>query len=304
MMMNLFNRIIADTLPLVPKPIVGYFSARYIAGSTLEDALRVVRQLNDMGACATIDVLGEDITHREEATAYAEQYLQVLDAINAEKLDANVSLKPTQMGLKLDRDFCLDNIRRVAEKAAQNDNFVRIDIEDISCADDTFWLYQQLKEDLPVGTAVQAYLRRTDADLDALIPMRANLRICKGIYVEPRSAAYKEREIIRRNYLHLLERILEGGCYVGIATHDEYLVWGALRLIRLLSLPKDRYEFQMLLGVDEELRRIIIEDGHRLRVYIPFGAQWYAYSMRRLKENPQIAGYVLQNIFKGYASRQ
>lgn len=296
--MSLFNRIVAETVPFVPRPLVGYFSARYIAGETLEDAVQVIRRLNGQGACATIDVLGENVSKREDVTFFADQYMHVLDTLSTEKLDANVSLKPTQMGLKLDRDFCLQTLRRIAEKAASLNNFVRIDMEDVSYTDDTFWLYEQLKGELPVGTVIQAYLRRTDSDLDRLIPLRANLRLCKGIYVEPRKVAYKDREIIRQNYLHLLERLFEGGCYVGIATHDEYLVWGATRLIRRFSLPKDRYEFQMLLGVDEELRRIIISQGHRLRVYVPFGRHWYAYSIRRLKENPQIAGYVLQNLFK------
>ncbi len=298
--MNLFNKLIAATLPAVPKPIVGYFSSPYIAGDTIEDAIRAARDLQSRGMMTTLDVLGENITRKQEATAYAEQYLQVLDAIKAENLDANVSLKPTQMGLKLDKDFCLQTIRSIAAKAKEYHNFVRIDMEDITCTDDTFWLYEELKKDMPVGTVMQAYLRRSDSDLDKLIPLNANLRLCKGIYVEPYSASYKDREIIRRNYLQLLERMLESKCYVGIGTHDEYLIWGAYKLIKQMSIPKDQYEFQMLLGVQEELRKIIIDDGHRLRVYVPFGAEWFAYSVRRLKENPQIAGYVVQSIIKGY----
>jgi proline dehydrogenase len=300
--MNVLNEVIARSLPLVPKLIVGYFSARYISGDKLEDALRVTRQLNSQGACTTIDVLGESVTRREESTAFADQYAQVLDAIVREKLDANISLKPTQMGLKLDRNFCLETIRGIAIHAQERGNFVRIDIEDHPYTDDTFWIYRKLKEEgLPVGTVIQARLRRTDSDLDFLIPMQANLRLCKGIYNEPRRIAYVDRDIIRKNFLHLLDRLLSGGCYVGIATHDEMMVWGALRLIRNLGLARDRYEFQMLLGVDEELRRIIIKGGHKLRVYVPFGPQWYAYSTRRLRENPQIAGYVLQNLFKRQA---
>ncbi|MFH1863037.1 MAG: proline dehydrogenase family protein [bacterium] len=297
--MNIINTLISKTLPIVPKPIVGRFSARYISGETLQDALQVVRQLQSQGACATFDVLGEHVTKKEEALGYADQYLEVLEAISRDKLDANVSLKPTQMGLKLDRDFCLDTIRKIAEKAQELGSFVRVDMEDTSCTDDTFWLYRELKETVPVGVVIQAYLRRTDSDLDALIPIKANLRLCKGIYVEPRELAFKERDIIRLNYLYLLRRLLQSGCYVGIATHDEYLVWGAEALIRSLNLNPKQYEFQMLLGVDEPLRRIIIQRGHRLRVYIPFGKHWYAYSVRRLKENPQIAGYVLKNLFKG-----
>ncbi|HEX7344792.1 MAG TPA: proline dehydrogenase family protein [bacterium] len=296
--MNLLNQVIVKTLPLVPKPIVGYFSARYISGEKLEDAVRAVKRLNSEGACATLDILGEDITRREESTGCAQQYVQVLETIRSEKLDANVSLKPTQIGLKLDRNFCLETVRSIAEKAKSLRSFVRIDMEDHTCTDDTFWLYRQLKDSYPVGTVIQSYLRRTDADLDSLIPTGANLRLCKGIYNEPRAIAYKDREIIRLNYLHLLERLLQGGCYVGIATHDEMLVWGAIRLVRQLGLPRDRFEFQMLLGVEEELRRIILKEGYRLRVYVPFGSHWYAYSVRRLKENPQMAGYVFKAIFK------
>ncbi len=301
--MSLINHLIASTLPYIPKSIVGFFSKRYIAGETLEDAVRTARELMQQGACVTLDVLGEDVTRKEEATGYAEQYIRVLETIRKEKLDANVSLKPTQMGLKISRDFCLETIGDIAAKATEMGNFVRIDMEDISCTDDTFWLYRQLKSRYNTGTVLQAYLRRSDSDLDELIPLQANLRLCKGIYREPYQAAYQDREIIRWNYLHLLERLLEGGCYVGIATHDELLVWGALRLIKKMNLARDRYEFQMLLGVREPLRRLIIAGGHRLRVYVPFGAHWHAYSIRRLKENPQIAGHVLQNIFEGSRRR-
>ncbi|MBU0519029.1 proline dehydrogenase family protein [bacterium] len=302
--MKLVNQMIATTLPLIPKSVVGYFSQRYIAGETLADAIKVSRQIQRDGACVTLDVLGEHITRNDEATAYANQYLELLDAIQSEKLDANVSLKPTQMGLKLDRSFCRDTIAKIAEKTKQNDNFVRIDMEDISCTDDTLWLYEDLKKEYPVGTVIQACLRRTDADVDQLINLNANLRLCKGIYVEPYAAAYKDREIIRQNYLHILERLLTAGCYTGIATHDEMLVWGALRIIKKLNLKPDRYEFQMLLGVQEELRKVILKAGHKLRVYIPFGAHWYAYSVRRLKENPQIAGYVMENILRRMAGKK
>jgi proline dehydrogenase len=297
--MSLFNQIIATTLPFIPKPIVGYFAAPYIAGETLDDAVRVTRKLNEEGACATIDILGENITREEAATSYADQYLRVLDTIAAEKLDSNVSFKPTQMGLKLDREFCLETVKRIADKAKEIDNFLRIDMEDISCTDDTLWLFQQLKDEYPVGTVLQAYLRRTDKDLDTLLPMKTNLRLCKGIYIEPYSAAYKDKEIVRRNFLHLLERILESDSYIGIATHDEFLVWGALRLLKKLDVPRKRYEFQMLLGVQPQLRKVILEGGHKLRVYVPFGRHWHAYSVRRLKENPEIAGYVMHSILKG-----
>jgi len=292
------NRLIVTALPLVPKPLVRRFSSRYIAGDKIEDAVRTVRDLNQRGMMATLDILGEFITLREEATATADEYLQALETIAREKLDSNISIKLTAFGLKLDFNFCFDNVRRVMARAQELGNFVRIDMEDSSCTSDTLRIYDLLRRDFKnTGTVMQAYMRRAILDIRQLMAngRPTNLRLCKGIYVEPRKFAYKNRELINKNFTFLLNEILRHGAYVGIATHDERLVWDGVRLVDELKLPKTAYEFQMLLGVDEELRDFIVNSGHRLRVYVPYGKQWYAYSVRRLQENPQIAGYVVQN---------
>lgn len=297
--MNIIDRVLVTGIPLIPKSIVGFFSQRYIAGEKLKDAVRVVRELNKQGMMATIDVLGEEVASREESLAAADLYKKVLEVIQSENLDSNVSVKLTQMGLKLDPDFCREAFREIVRDAYRRGNFVRIDMEDSTCTDETLAIYNGLRREFDnVGIVLQSYLRRTADDADTLMKNgAANFRICKGIYVEPRRIAYKDPELVNRNFTFVLERMLQGGTYVGIATHDEQLVWEGMRLVRELGLPKERYEFQMLLGVDEELRKIILKAGHRLRIYVPFGEKWFPYSMRRLKENPQIARYVLRNIF-------
>lgn len=298
--MELLNKLIVKTLPLVPKPLVRRASSRYIAGDKIADAVRVVRELNQRNMMATLDILGEHISRREEATATADEYVHALETIDREKLDSNVSIKLTAFGLKLDFDFCVENVRRVVERAKALGNFVRIDMEDSSCTTDTVRMYEMLRKEYSnVGTVIQAYMRRAILDIRQLLSHGAptNIRLCKGIYVEPRNIAFKNRELINKNFTFLLNELLRRGAYVGIATHDERLVWDGVRLVDELKLPKTAYEFQMLLGVDEELRDFIVNSGHRLRVYVPFGRQWYAYSVRRLQENPQIAGYVVQNFF-------
>jgi proline dehydrogenase len=284
----------------VPKPLVGYFSRRYISGSRLEDAVREVKRLNSMEMCATLDVLGEAIKDLEEARYSMEQYIKTLEAIEKEKLDANISVKPTHLGLMMDYDSCVENYSRLLEEATLRSNFVRIDMEDATTTTATLKLYSDLRKKFNnVGIVFQAYLRRTIADLVEMTKKvnNLNIRLCKGIYVEPRKIAWKDREIIRLNFQFLLEEAFKRGIYVGIATHDELLVWAGLKLIQQMNIPKDRYEFQMLLGVQPVLRRIIVEAGHKLRVYVPYGEQWYAYSTRRLRENPQIAGHIIRTIF-------
>jgi len=293
--MGLADRLLALGLPLVPKPVVRRFSRRYIAGSELADAVRVVREVNEEGASATVDVLGEYVTGEKEAWEAERLYRSVLDAIAARGLDSNISVKLTQMGLKVDRRLCREVVSSLLKAARETSNFVRIDMEDSSCTSDTIELYLSLREEFDnVGIVMQACLRRTLADVARLAPLGTNFRLCKGIYIEPREISWRDPEIIRSNFALLLEEMLRHGCYVGIATHDERLVWAALKTIHQLQLPRDRFEFQMLLGVDPGLRRILIRSGCRMRVYVPFGRHWYAYSVRRLKENPKIAGYVLK----------
>jgi proline dehydrogenase len=299
--MSLFNKAIVATLPLVPKPLVRYFANRYIAGDKLEDAVRVVQALNQRGICATLDVLGEEVETREESLAAVEDYKEVLAAIDAGKLDSNISIKPTMFGLKIDKGFCQRNIAAICDEAKRYDNFVRIDIEDSSCTQDTLDVYYSLRESYDnVGAAVQSYMRRSLADCVGLAKAKANVRVCKGIYVEPRELAYKDKGVINANFGLLLDVLFGGGCYVGIATHDEKMVWEGLRAVHKFGLKRDQYEFQMLLGVDAKLRDIIAGEGHRLRIYVPFGTAWYPYSTRRLKENPHLAGQIFRNIFVKY----
>ena len=298
--MELLNRLVVGTLPIVPKPIVRRVSSRYIAGDTIADAVRVVRDLNQRGMMATLDILGENIGAREDAEAATQAYVDAIETIDRERLDSNISIKLTAFGLKLDFDFCLENVRRVVERARQLGNFVRIDMEDSTCTTDTIRAYRLLRQSHDnVGIVIQAYLRRSYDDIRQLLSdgKPTNVRLCKGIYVEARSIAYKNRELINKNFTFLLGELLRAGAYVGIATHDERLVWDGMRFVHELELPKTAYEFQMLLGVDEELRDVIVNAGHRLRIYVPFGKHWYAYSVRRLQENPQIAGYVVKNFF-------
>lgn len=299
--MGLFDKVIVATMPLVPKPMVRYFAGRYIAGDKLEDAVRTVKALNARGICATIDVLGEEVEERDEARRAVDDYLAVLAAVDAEKLDSNISLKPTMFGLKIDKAFCRDNIAQVCEAAKGYGNFVRIDMEDSSCTDDTLELYYDLQAAYGnVGTVIQSYLRRSVDDCAKLAAAGANIRMCKGIYDEPRALAYKNKAIVDANFGLLLDVLFGGGCYVGIATHDEKMVWEGLRAVQKFGLARDQYEFQMLLGIDAQLRDIIVAAGYKLRIYVPFGTQWYPYSTRRLKENPELAGSIFRNIFRKY----
>jgi len=299
--MTLLDRAVSLALPFVPRPIVQRFSKRYIAGSTVDHALRVARELRDQGALATIDILGEFITRREEASANTDAYIHLLRRIHDEHVSgANVSVKLSALGLLLDRNVCLEHMRRLVEFAVSLGNFIRIDMEDSPCTSPTIEIYKALRTEFggSVGLVLQSRLRRTLRDIDEIAREPSNFRLCKGIYLEPREIAFTDPELIRRNFVLALDRMFELGCYVGIATHDERLVWEALRLIRKHGLDDSRYEFQMLLGVDEQLRKILIGEGHRLRVYVPFGEHWYAYSVRRLRENPQIAGYALKAMFR------
>ena len=298
--MSVFNRVLVTTLPLVPKAIVGRVASRYVAGATLDEALRVVRDLNAQGAMATIDLLGEEVKEREKALAAVDEYVRVFQAIDRHKLDSNVSIKLTLLGLKIDEGFCRDNVERIAAVAKEHGNFVRIDMEDHTCTDATLRIYRELHARYGnLGAVLQSYMRRTLKDISELPPENPSVRLCKGIYVEPRRVAWKGYDTVRANYVLALEKLLATGIYVGIATHDEYLVAQATGLIDKHGVPRDRYEFQMLLGVDEELRRILIQGGHRLRVYVPYGQDWYPYSIRRLRENPEVARHVLRAMLSG-----
>lgn len=296
--MSIFNFLVSKTIMHVPGPIVGFFAKGYIAGEDLGAAVRTTKKLNSDGMLATIDILGEFIKTKEEANFFKQQCLEILQGIDKEKIDANLSLKPTQLGLALDKEFAFENIREIVALAASLNNFVRIDMEDHPCTDDTLEFFRTLRDEFPghVGVVVQSYLRRTLDDVEALSDGLLNFRLCKGIYNEPREIAYKDMTIINRNFVECLKKMFEKGAYVGIATHDEKLVFEAEQLIKTFGLKREEYEFQMLLGVDPELRSMLVKAGHRLRVYVPFGKSWLPYSKRRLKENPSIAQHALRQM--------
>lgn len=296
--MNPINKFIVQFVKILPQQVVYIFAKKYVAGPKLEDAIRVVQELNSKGIMATMDVLGESITKKSEAEETKKHCFDMLDVIKKYNLDANVSIKPTSLGLNLDKEFCYNQIEEIVKKAKEYNNFIRIDMEDTPYTDSTFNILKRVREKYDnVGVVVQAYLRRTYDDIVKLNKEGVNYRLCKGIYVEPEHLAYKGRQEVRENFVKILDQMLSDGNYVGIATHDDYLIKESYRLIEEKKIPKDKYEFQMLYGVTEHLRDKINADGHRIRIYVPWGEHWYAYSIRRLQENPQVAWYITKSIF-------
>uniref|UniRef100_A0A832G0B5 proline dehydrogenase n=1 Tax=Ignavibacterium album TaxID=591197 RepID=A0A832G0B5_9BACT len=294
--MNILNQLIVSIVQMMPKNIVGFFSRKYIAGESLEDGINVVKQLNSKGIYATMDVLGEAVKNKEESLDAKNKAMEVLNAIEKHKLMSNLSIKPTQMGLLIDEEFAYQQILELVKRAHEINNFVRIDMEDSSTTDMTINLFKRIFQQYKnVGVVIQAYLKRSFDDVVVLNKLGTNYRLCKGIYVEPASIAIKDRQAIRENYLKILRQMFIDGNYVGIATHDKYLIDEAYRMIKEMNIPKDKFEFQMLLGVREDLRDKINSDGYKIRIYVPFGKDWYAYSVRRLKENPSIAGHIVKS---------
>ncbi len=296
--MNLLSRLVVGVLPIVPRGVVRRVASRYVAGETLDHALETVRLLNAQGCMATLDVLGEDVARKEESERTVAEYLRALDAIASRGLDSNVSVKLTALGLKVDADHCRREFARIVEGARRHGNFVRIDMEDSSVTEETIRIFLDARATYPgVGLVLQAYLKRSLDDARRAAEVGANVRVCKGIYVEPPEIAFRGREEIRDGYSSLVEFLLARGSYVGVATHDPVLVRRALETVERLRVAREGYEFQMLLGVAVDLRRRLVGAGHRLRVYVPYGEAWEAYSMRRLTENPAIAGHVIKGLF-------
>jgi proline dehydrogenase len=297
--MKILNNAIVKTIPIIPRGIVRKFANKYIAGDKLSDAVDSTKELNAKGFMGTMDVLGEHIKNKDEALQSKKECIEVLDAINKNKLDSNLSIKLTQLGLHLDKDFCWSNIKDILDSAKKYNIFVRIDMEDSTCTTDTISMFEKARDYYPnCGIVLQAYMKRTFDDADKMMKkLKTNFRLCKGIYVEPEEIAFKEKEEINQNYLKVLRFMLEKEAYVGIATHDDKLIEGAYKIINEMGLKREKYEFQMLLGVREKLRDKILADGHRMRIYIPFGEHWYAYCIRRFKENPEMASYVMKALF-------
>jgi proline dehydrogenase len=300
----MFNKLIADILPYFPKKFIWIFSRAYISGETIEDAMRASKDLNSKKIMVTLDVLGEFIKTLDEAEVNKEEYLDLIEVTYKNGINGNFSVKPSAVGLLLDKEICLGHLRDIVAKAASYNGFIRIDMEDSPCTDAEIELFRKLKTEFPanVGLVVQAYLRRTLQDVKNLqdlntpeIPL--SFRLCKGIYIEPEAIAFKKYNEINSHYLEDLEFMLANKIYVGIATHDKPLVDGAYRLLEKHNVPKNMYEFQMLYGVTPKLRESIVADGHPMRVYVPFGKQWFGYSTRRLKENPQVASHIIKAMF-------
>ncbi len=298
--MRIVDRAIVSTLPAVPRPVVRRVAGRYVAGETLDRAVEQVRRLNDAGEMATIDVLGEFASAATEADATVAEYLQAIDQIAAAGLDANVSVKLSALGLEFDRDLALENIRRLVRAATDHGSAVRIDMEHSGFTDTTLEIYRTLRQEGldHCGVVIQSYLRRSLRDVRALAPLTPNVRLVKGIYVEPKAIAYTDPGIIQRNFVELLEELVAAGSYVAVATHDQVLVDEALRVVDRHRLERSDYEFQTLLGVAERMRADLVQAGHRVRVYVPYGKAWYGYAVRRLRENPTIAGHVARDVLR------
>src|ERR687897_1722795 len=301
--MRMIDKVIASSVTVIPRPIVKRISSSYIAGENLEDAVVTIQELDKEGCVATLDVLGETSENKREAVEKLQAYKVVLDALNEHELKSGISVKLSGLGLLFDEGLCRANLEEIIEYAAERNRFVRVDMEDSPFTATTIQIALDMHERHEnTGAVIQAYLRRSLQDVVRLVEAGVSVRLCKGIYDEPRRIAYKNFYTVRHSYVLLLEELFRGGVYVGIATHDAHLVLHALILIHQLKIPKDRYEFQMLLGVDKELRSILVGSGHKVRVYVPYGEDWYGYSMRRLQENPKIAGYVAKDVIGSIAN--
>jgi proline dehydrogenase len=300
----MLNKLIANILPYMPKKLVWVFSKRYIAGETIEEGLLASKLLNEQNIEVTVDLLGEFIESLEEAEENRNHYFTIIDRFTNEGINGNFSLKPTMFGLLIDKDVCLGYVREIVAYAAKKNSFVRIDMEDSQCVDSELEMFRKLRLEFPkhVGLVLQSYMRRTMSDLEGLNDLNSksnpiNFRLCKGIYIEPENIAFKDYQEVRDHYLEDLEFMFKNKMYVGIATHDKYLVENAYQLIEKYNVPRNMCEFQMLYGVTPELRQSIVDGGHRMRVYVPFGKQWFNYSTRRLKENPKMANHIIKALF-------
>lgn len=297
----MISKYIAKAIALLPQNLVWIFSRRYIAGKTMEQAVEATRKLNALGVEATIDVLGEFINRIEEADQYKQWYLEAIAAASEAGLKTTFSVKPTMFGLLIDVDFCYRTIRDIIRCAKVAGYFVRMDMEDSKCTSIELELFQKLYLEFPanVGIVLQSYLRRTLDDLKGLSSFNKpehpiNIRLCKGIYVEPEEIAFKKKQDVNDNFMACLDYMMENGFYSAIATHDRKLVKASVELIENKKLAKSLYEFQMLYGVRPHMRSRLVRKGHDMRVYVPFGVHWFNYATRRLQENPQMIWHIMK----------
>jgi len=272
---------------------------RFVAGQTLEEALPAIATLKRAGLRTTIDVLGESVTSPEHAAMAVDRYLATVAALSERGLDPNVSLKLTQMGLAIDRDLCRTNVLRVVEAVRGVGGFIRFDMEDHTTTDATLDVWRSAHEAYPqVGVVIQSALRRSSADVDAIIAAGGRVRLCKGAYDEPGSVAYRTRAAVDANYTRLMERLLLADAYPALATHDPKLIARAIEIVERNGIGRDRFEFQMLYGVRRDLQRTLLDRGYTVRIYVPYGQEWYPYFMRRLAERPANVGFMLRAVIK------
>ena len=273
---------------------------RFVAGEQISDAAEAIRQLNGKGITASFDHLGESIKSEAETRDEVNEYLRVLEAIDKHGLDSNVSVKLTQLGLDIDPDLCIENARKIVERAAISNNFVRIDMEDSTKTEATIHVFERLRREMDnVGIVIQSYLYRSAKDVERLLEMGARIRLCKGAYSEPATVAYPRKADVDANYEELMQTLLDSGIYHGIATHDEAMIAATKSYAGKRGISTDRFEFQMLFGIRRDLQEKLIKEGYRVRVYVPYGRFWYPYFMRRLAERPANIGFVLRNMIKG-----
>jgi len=277
------------------------FASRFVAGETVESAVAALKDLNGARLSASLDLLGESVLHAEEAVHARDTYLETLDRIRAAGADANVSVKLTQMGLDIDEALCIANLRAIIAKAKAHGSFVRIDMEQSAYTAKTLQLFRDtLFREFggAVGVVLQSYLRRTEADVDAMIELGARVRLCKGAYKEPETVAFPAKRDVDANYVECMERLLAHGQYPGIATHDEKIIAHAKAFTKAKNILPARYEFQMLYGVRRDLQHALRREGYNVRVYVPFGTHWYPYLMRRLAERPANIVFIVGNVVK------
>tara|TARA_Y100000589_G_scaffold155034_1_gene147610 strand:- start:2038 stop:2952 length:915 start_codon:yes stop_codon:yes gene_type:complete len=297
--MKLINNLIIQIIPFLPKFFVKIVASPYIAGITDEEMLENVKKLNDKGFKVAIDILGEHVKTKDEATAVTNRYANLYNEITNRKLQANISIKLTHIGQDLGQNFVQNNLFKLVEAAKNNNNFLRLDMENTPYTDQTIKLYEIMKEKYDkIGIVIQSYLKRSMSDIERLADKNFNVRICKGIYVEDEELVFNDYSLIRESFIELVKKCLEKGTYVGIATHDEYLIDNIYSWIIENDISKNKYEFQVLHGVPMQKKlKKLINEGNTVRVYLPYGDNWYDYSVRRLKENPKMAGYIIKNIF-------
>ena len=295
----MINNILASSVSIMPKWFIKLFSKSYIAGYEPKEVINIVKNLNTQGFSATIDILGEHTKSQERANSVTNEYTQLYSDIAENSVDSNISVKPTHIGLDISMDLAFENFKKLVEKASERSNFLRIDMESSKNTDSTFKIYDDLFKIYPkVGVVLQAYLKRSIADIEMLAGPGFNARICKGIYKENKNIAYQNSEDIRKNFLAMAKIMLAKNSYACYATHDLQLIDDLISLTKDMNADPSKFEFQVLFGVPMKGKlKKLLESGYKVRVYVPYGPDWYEYSLRRLKENPNIAGYVIKNLF-------